>query len=177
VDPSECSFVLGNPPFGGKHLLHPQQDADLARVFHGHPQGGSLDYVAAWFKLAADYLADNPNTRGAFVATNSITQGEQVPALWPLLHRLGLHVTFGWRTFSWTSEARGAAHVHVVIVGFAHTPGAPRATLDEYDAKSDTSIARDVPSLNGYLAPSEEIYPGGTITAARPRNPKSGVRL
>jgi len=159
LDPTRCSFLLGNPPFGGKHLLDARQDDDLARVFSGHPQGGSVDYVAGWFKLAADYLAQNPNAHGAFVATNSITQGEQVPALWPLLHRLGLHLTFGWRTFNWTSEARGAAHVHVVILGFAHTAEAPRAMLYEYDAKGDTSVARAVPSLNGYLASSEEIYP------------------
>lgn len=170
LEPSACSFLLGNPPYGGKHLLDEQQDADLASIFDGHPQGGSLDYVAGWFKLAADYLVENPDAHGAFVATNSITHGEQVPALWPLLHRSGLHLEFGWRTFNWTSEARGAAHVHVVIMGFAHAESARRATLYEYEAKSGTSIARSVPSLNGYLAPSEEIYP-----AARTRPLVAGI--
>ena len=120
LSPDDCSYVLGNPPYGGKHLLSDEQTADVARVFDGHRGSGALDYVAAWFKLAAEYLAADTNVRGAFVATNSITQGEQVPALWPLLHSLGLHLTFGWRTFNWTSEARGAAHVHVVILGFEH---------------------------------------------------------
>lgn len=72
LDPKECSFLLGNPPYGGKHLLDDEQKADLARIFAGHPQGGSLDYVSGWFKLAADYLATSAGTAiGAFVATNS----------------------------------------------------------------------------------------------------------
>jgi len=171
LDPRRCSFVLGNPPYGGKHLLDPQQSADHARIFQGHPQGGSLDYVAGWFKLAAEYLAANPTARCAFVATNSITQGEQVPALWPLLHRLGLHLVFGWHTFNWTSEARGAAHVHVVILGMAHAPAAPAATLYEYDAASETSTARSVPSLNGYLAPAPEHYPAARREPLVPGTP------
>src|SRR3954447_4988528 len=96
---------------------------------------------------------------GAFVTTNSISQGEQVPALWPLLHGLGLHLTFGWRTFNWTSEARGAAHVHVVIVGFCHATGPQRASLYELEVGSETSVVRQVAGLNGYLAPGDEIYP------------------
>jgi len=160
LDPRECTFLLGNPPYGGKHLLDDQQRADLAVVFAGHPQRGMLDYVSAWFKLAADYLAAGDGTaRGAFVATNSVTQGEQVPALWPTLHRDGLHINFAWRTFNWTSEGRGSAHVHVVIIGFINCPAPTGGTIYEFDAETDTSVARKAPVINGYLVAFDEIYP------------------
>lgn len=160
LDPKECSYLLGNPPYGGKHLLDDQQKADLARIFAGHPQRGSLDYVSGWFKLAADYLAASAGTAiGAFVATNSITQGEQVPALWPVLHATGLHITFAWRTFDWTSEARGKAHVHVVIIGFGRSRQTPSRTLYEYDGETGTSVALQVPTINGYLIAFDEVYP------------------
>ena len=56
--------------------------------------------------------------RIGFVATNSITQGEQVAQLWPtLFDRARLEVAFAHRTFAWGSDARGKAHVHVVIIG------------------------------------------------------------
>jgi hypothetical protein len=161
LDPQQCSFVLGNPPYGGKHLLNQQQAADLAEIFEGISRHGSLDYVAGWFKLAAEYAGRGSGMRGAFVATNSITQGEQVPVLWPLLHELGLHIEFGWRTFSWTSEARGTAHVHVVIVGFVHASEGAAAVLYEYDPTEERAVAQPVSSVNGYLVGADEIYPAG----------------
>jgi hypothetical protein len=148
-----CSFLLGNPPYGGKHLLAPGQRADVAAV----AGTASLDYAAGWLVKAADYLAAGPQVRGAFVVTNSITQGEQVPALWPLLHARGLRVRFGWRTFVWT----GVANVHVVIVGFERAPA--RAALYE-----EGRAVRTVPRLNGYLAPGPDVYPAAR---ARPLDP------
>lgn len=159
LDAGECSFIMGNPPFVGKHLLDSSQRKSLDRVFEGHRQSGSLDLVAAWFKLAADYLNEGSTAKGAFVATNSITQGEQVPALWPLLHSLGLHITFAWRTFNWTSEARGAAHVHVVVIGFSCSGvDSSPAILHEFDERTTASVSRSVKSVNGYLVPADEIY-------------------
>jgi len=161
LPPSECTHLLGNPPYVGKHLLDAEQKADLESAVGRRARAGSLDYVAAWFFRAADYMAGNPSIVGAFVSTNSITQGEQVPTLWPALHELDLHLDFAWRTFNWTSEARGAAHVHVVIVGFRLAERAPPARVFEFDPASGTSLDRSVPHLNGYLIPATEIYPTG----------------
>jgi hypothetical protein len=159
LHPADCSYVLGNPPYGGKHLLDHEQTADLARIFAEHRQAGSLDYVTGWFKLAAEYLAaGGGRTVGAFVATNSITQGEQVPALWPVLHASGLHITFAWRTFDWTSEGRGRAHVHVVIIGFCRCEHSVSGTLYEYDVATGTSVAHAAPTINGYLVAFDEVY-------------------
>ena len=80
---------------------------------------GVLDFVAAWYRKAADYMAENPAIKAAFVSTNSITQGEQVGVLWPDLLKRGVKIHFAHRTFHWSSEARGKAAVHCVIIGFA----------------------------------------------------------
>ena len=105
--------------------------------------------------------------------TNSITQGEQVPALWPHLHQRGLHITFGWRTFDWTSEARGRAHVHVVIIGFQHSEAASRARLYEPSPDDGLALSREVPSLNGYLVAGSELYPRSRSTPIVPVPPVS----
>ncbi len=134
IPPSECSYILGNPPFGGAKYQSAKQRAQVRRVAALGGSGGTLDYVAAWFIRAGEYLRASSAQIG-FVATNSVTQGEQVAQLWPiLLDRLGLEITFAHRTFVWQSEARGAAHVHVVIVGLAHPEQAPpRRRLYSYD--------------------------------------------
>ena len=117
LPPSQCSFVLGNPPFSGAKTQSPWQRSQIQRIANLGKSKGTLDYVAAWFFKAAEYLHEWP-ARIGFVATNSITQGEQVAQLWPnLLSRYDLDITFAHKTFAWGSDARGKAHVHVVIVG------------------------------------------------------------
>jgi N-6 DNA Methylase len=172
LPPQKCSYILGNPPYAGKHLLNERQRANLSRVLERHELAGSLDYVAGWFSLAADYLAQNPAAQGAFVSTNSITQGEQVPALWPRLHDQGLHIRFAWRPFNWTSQARGQAQVHVVIIGFVHSPEPPAATLYEPSDDDEGSISSAVSGLNGYLVASGELYP---VSRSRPLSDVAAV--
>lgn len=126
LPPERCSYIMGNPPFIGAKFQSEFQRAQVRRVAGLGGSGGTLDYVAAWFIKAGQYLQHNRRIRIAFVATNSITQGEQVAQLWPILFdRHGLEIAFAHRTFSWGSEARGKAHVHVVIVGLAHRDHEP----------------------------------------------------
>ena len=116
LPPEECSFVFGNPPFVGAKYQTAEQRAQVRRIAALGRTGGTLDYVTAWFIRAGEY-ARSP-TRIGFVATNSITQGEQVAQLWPILFtRENLEISFAHRTFAWGSDARGKAHVHVVIIG------------------------------------------------------------
>jgi hypothetical protein len=117
----DCSYVFGNPPFSGSKTQSDVQRAQVRRIANLGGSGGTLDYVAAWFLKAGQYVQPKLcNARIAFVATNSITQGEQVAQLWPLLfERYGLEIDFAHRTFAWGSDARGKAHVHVVIVGLS----------------------------------------------------------
>ena len=118
LPPTDCSFVFGNPPFVGAKFQSEEQRAQVRRIAALGKNGGTLDYVTAWFIEAGKYIQTG-SARVGFVATNSITQGEQVAQLWPLLfERCGLEIAFAHRTFAWGSDARGKAHVHVVIIGF-----------------------------------------------------------
>ena len=133
LPPNECSYVFGNPPFGGAKFQSAGQRSQVRRVAALGGSGGTLDYVAAWFIRAGEYVRrtqqenSSQPPRIGFVATNSITQGEQVAQLWPLLlDRHRLEIAFAHRTFAWGSDARGKAHVHVVIIGLDTTGHASR---------------------------------------------------
>lgn len=115
--PESCTYLLGNPPFIGAKYQSTEQREQVRRIAALGKSGGTLDYVCAWFLKSGDY-AKAGGARIGFVSTNSITQGEQVAQLWPLLFgRCGLEIAFAHRTFAWGSDARGKAHVHVVILG------------------------------------------------------------
>ena len=110
-------YIIGNPPFVGYTFQSERQKEDLAIVCS--ECGKNIDYVAGWYYKAAR-LIQLSKTRVAFVSTNSITQGEQVAAVWKMLtEQYGLRIDFAYRTFQWDSEASLKAHVHCVIVGFS----------------------------------------------------------
>ena len=140
----DCSYVFGNPPFGGAKFQSPEQRAQVRRIAALGGSGGTLDYVTAWFITAGEYIQNSrpPGARAriGFVATNSITQGEQVAQLWPILFgRCGLEIAFAHRTFAWGSDARGMAHVHVVIIGLDDRERVPavRRLFSYDDPKGD----------------------------------------
>ena len=133
LSPGNCSYLLGNPPFVGAKFQTDAQRADMEEVTSGVANAGLLDYVTGWYLKAAEYIKGTP-IQVAFVSTNSITQGEQVGLLWNELFRRGMHIRFAHRTFAWESEARGKAHVHVVIIGFG---GMEAASKHIYDYEND----------------------------------------
>ena len=122
---AECSYILGNPPFGGSRIVSGEQKAQIKRV----TGKGRLDYVAAWFVKAVKYAPDAPL---GLVATNSITQGEQVGQLWPMLLKDGREITFAHRSFRWESDAAGKAHVHVVVIGMGKQRGVDKALFGKH---------------------------------------------
>ena len=154
LPPEKCSFVFGNPPFGGAKVQSEAQRAQVRRIANLGGTGGTLDYVTAWFLKAGAYVAPKDcNAQIAFVATNSLTQGEQVAQLWPLLFsRYGLEISFAHRTFAWGSDARGKAHVHVVIVGLTKRTYEPQEKrLFSYDDIHGTPVESRHRSLSPYL--------------------------
>ena len=155
LPPSQCSYILGNPPFVGSKRLTPSQKDDVRRVFGNADCVGVLDYVACWYRLCINYCKGT-DIRCAFVSTNSITQGEQVSALWPSLWADGLKIHFAHRTFTWESEARGKAHVHVVIIGFGLTENTDK-TLFEYPTLRDEPQPSPVSRINCYLIDAANI--------------------
>ncbi|WP_348774730.1 DNA methyltransferase, partial [Arthrobacter sp. AL08] len=138
------NYVVGNPPFVGISMRSASQTADLVSVW-GSNYHGSLDFVTAWYKKAAEY-ARNTTTRIALVSTNSICQGEQVAALWQYIYGAGFTIDFAHRTFAWKSEAQRAAAVHVVIIGIAHSSAVSttrQRRLFEYESLVAAPVLRE----------------------------------
>ncbi len=157
---AECSYVMGNPPFGGSKVQSEQQRAQVRRIASLGGSGGTLDYVAAWFIKAGEYAKSfGGGQRIGFVATNSITQGEQVAQLWPVLFdRYGLEIAFGHRTFAWESEARGKAHVHVVIIGLTRAEDEPKEKrLFSYDDIKGDPVESRHAALSPYLIDASRL--------------------
>lgn len=153
IAPEKLHYIMGNPPFVGAKFQTVEQREQVRKIAGLGGSGGTLDFVAAWFIKGGQFIAANPRIRLAFVATNSISQGEQVAQLWPILFdRFHLEIAFAHRTFSWGSEARGAAHVHVVVIGLTHRDDEPaEKRLFSYpDIKGDPVESRHA-ALTAYL--------------------------
>ncbi|NCP52665.1 MAG: class I SAM-dependent DNA methyltransferase, partial [Flavobacteriales bacterium] len=142
VPKTELSYIVGNPPFYGKSLQTKEQKEDMKLVF-GRVQGaGVLDYVAAWYYKAAQYLVST-NIKTGFVSTNSITQGEQTGILWnELLNNYKIKIHFAHTTFNWTNEAKGKAAVHCVIVGFANYDTKEKYLFEYDDIKGEPQVRK-----------------------------------
>ena len=144
--------MFGNPPFGGSKYQTAEQRAQVRGIAALGKSGGTLDYVAAWFVKAGEYVRKS-EARIGFVATNSVTQGEQVAQLWPILFgRCKLEIAFAHRTFAWGSDARGKAHVHVVILGLDRREAvrAERRLFSYPDINGDPEESRHA-ALSPYL--------------------------
>jgi hypothetical protein len=156
VAPADLDYILGNPPFVGKKEQSAQQKEDTRRIFAGVEGAGNLDYVANWYVKAVEMLEEEPTIRVAFVSTNSITQGEQPSVLWPPLLKRGLRIQFAHRTFQWSSEARGKAAVHCIIVGFGFNEPDKRRLFDYATVKSEPHEF-EVSRINPYLVEGPDI--------------------
>ena len=163
VAPEKLSYILGNPPFVGSALCSREQRMEVQRLFCGVRGGKNLDYVTAWYMKAARYIKGT-DIVCAFVSTNSIAQGEQVAPLWRALKGECVKIHFAHRTFRWTSEqARGIAHVHVVIVGFARTNAAQKF-IYEYDTPKSEPHKTPAVNINGYLVDAADVLVEGRKT-------------
>ncbi|MBK1641980.1 hypothetical protein CKO12_08870 [Chromatium okenii] len=157
VPPSGLNYILGNPPFVGSKYMSDSQRAEVASIFHAVKGAGILDFVSAWYRQATDYMTDNPEIKTAFVATNSITQGEQVGVLWSDLLKRGVKIHFAHRTFQWSSEAKGKAAVHCVIIGFAVRDVANKSLFDYETAQSEATETKVKNNINPYLINAADI--------------------
>ena len=143
VPATEVNFIMGNPPFIGTKMMSSENKEDTKIVLGGWKNYGTLDYVANWYKKALDYMLGS-DIKCAFVSTNSLCQGEQVPSLWNPMFEAGVHIDFAYRTFQWDSEAAVKAHVHCIIIGFSLTSSREKLIFDGDKVIRATNI-------NGYL--------------------------
>lgn len=150
VSKTELNYIMGNPPFVGQAMRTKEQANEIQLVFSPSTVGGKLDYVAGWFKKAADYMYRS-SIETAFVASNSICQGESVNLLWEMLLKSGIFISFAHTTFLWTSEAKEKAAVMCVIVGFSYQDKKEKKLYNNGQLKI-------VDHINGYLNSAPDVF-------------------
>lgn len=133
-------YILGNPPYAGSSWQTEEQKKDLYNIF---PNNKKLDYVSCWFYLGAHYI-EKHKAKLAFVSTNSITQGEQIPILWPKLLKNGIEIGFAYKSFLWSNNAKHNAGVTCVIISLQNT-------LQNQKIIYDGNIKTLVPNITPYL--------------------------
>ena len=163
------TYICGNPPYLGSTWQSKQQKADLEAIFcHRTKKWKSLDYVAGWFMKAADYGRHTSMTAVAFVSTNSICQGQQVPILWPLIFASGHQISFAHTSFKWANLASHNAGVAVVIVGLSQPHRAKKKRLFSINDTGESS-EKEVARINAYL------IDGSHIVVEKIARPKTAV--
>jgi hypothetical protein len=149
------TYICGNPPYLGSTWQSNEQKDDLKLIFDGRTKSWkSLDYVSGWFMKAADYGTQTKSAT-AFVSTNSICQGQQVPILWPLIFETGHEIAFAHTSFKWANLASHNAGVTVVIVGISNEGSRGRRLFSV--SEDEDTILKVVPNINAYLVPGENI--------------------
>jgi hypothetical protein len=149
------TYICGNPPYLGSTWQSEEQKLELHSIFDGRTKSWkSLDYVAGWFMKAADY-GTNTSSATAFVSTNSICQGQQVPILWPLIALTGHGISFAHTSFQWMNLASHNAGVTVIIVGISRNIGRIRRifSVDE----NGRSLVKETDNICAYLVSGPDI--------------------
>ena len=149
------TYICGNPPYLGSTWQSDAQKQDLKAIFdHRCKNWKSLDYVAGWFMKAADY-GTHTQASTAFVSTNSICQGQQVPILWPLIFASGHQIGFAHTSFKWANLASHNAGVTVAIVGLAQKSSQPKRLFTIAD--DGAIIEKQTPLINAYLVAGADV--------------------
>jgi hypothetical protein len=144
------TYICGNPPYVGSSKQSPSQKDDVRFIFEAYTSTWrSLDLVCCWFMKATQYSILSVS-RFAFVSTNSICQGEQVPILWPLLYDAGVDIAFAHTSFKWANLASQNAGVTVIIVGCEPSGSAVQKKLFSEGVGLAVEV-RDVANINAYL--------------------------
>ena len=161
-------YVIGNPPYIGARKKSVEQKKDIENIFGDEKNSGNLDYVCCWFKKAVDFIQGS-KIRCAFLATNSVCQGESVGNLWKNLFAQKIHIDFAHRTFKWTSDSENLAHVHCVVVGFSCAENLKPKKI--FDGKK-IFIAQNI---NAYLVDGEDIFVESRNCPLQDGVPKIGI--
>ena len=144
--PDEEVFIFGNPPYLGSRNQNQEQKDDMDIVFPKTFCGyRKLDYIACWFLKGAEYI-NKTSAKYAFVSTNSIILGEQVPILWnTLFAEFNVELSFAYTVFKWENNAKYNAAVSVIILGLTNITSSPKYIYTETEKKTVATIP---PSLN-----------------------------
>jgi len=150
------TFILGNPPFVGSLMLNDEQKSNQKSVWENHSKSGIVDFVTNWFIIAAKYVSKY-DCGAAFVATSSITQGEQPHILWSQLSKFGISIDFAHSRFLWSNESAGMAAVACVIIGFKKRGSSLRNEIWSYSDPKGAPESKVAKQINSYLIDGPEI--------------------
>lgn len=143
-------YIFGNPPYLGSRLQTASNKEELKNVCGLIKGYKDLDYISCWFIKAADLIEKIQNVSVGFVSTNSINQGEQVSILWPYIINKNIEISFAYRSFKWSNNAKDKAAVICVIIGLAKS-----STKDKKLFEGDSF--RLVENINPYLQAGKNI--------------------
>lgn len=143
-------YIMGNPPYIGSKKQEPEQKLDMDFVFGNLTQHRNLDYITAWFYKLAKYI-ETYNQNGAFVTTDSITQGEQVGIFWNSVFNHQVEISFAYKGFKWKNSAKNNAGVIVAIIGISKINGKAKQLY----LSNDRSI--EVDNITPYLSDGKNI--------------------
>lgn len=146
------TYICGNPPYRGSKWQTDEQKADLANAWAKHPKlAKTTDFVTGWFARFFDYANKVPNAVAAFVATNSVCQGQQAIDVWPVAFKHHCEIRFAHTSFKWANLASHNAGVTVVIVGLGQKSNLPKMLYQDGMVKQCTVIGP-------YLVPDSVAY-------------------
>ncbi|MDZ7929313.1 DNA methyltransferase [Rhodococcus sp. NPDC076796] len=148
-DDSEI-YLISNPPYAGVKEQTAQQKSDFIHVFGERTFSKKLDYVSLWFVKAADYI-EGVSARAAFVSTKSITQGEQVGLIFPMIFAMGIEIGYAYTPFKWENNAKRNAGVTVIVVALRNVESSKK-----FLHQSDLQV--EVSNINGYLAEGGNVF-------------------
>lgn len=151
--PSDEIYIMGNPPYLGFNVQSPEQKEDIASVYPITDNLKFLDYISSWFIKGANYI--DVNSQFAFVTTNSICQGTQVPMIWPEVFKFGLEISFAYPEFVWSNNAKHNAGVICSIIGVRKISPKKKYIYNQ-------STKNEVKNINAYL-----VNGGNTIVQKR----------
>lgn len=168
---SDNVIIFGNPPFIGHKQRSIQQTAELKRTW-GSNYTGFMDYVTAWFKMAADYFGSGRG-RWAFVATSSITQGDPVTKTWQPILDAGWRIKFAHRPFIWSSETTDSAGVHVVIIGMDMGKGKGARLFEYHRSGKGPATEVLVDEINPYIIAGPSLLVRSRTSPIQPQLPRA----
>jgi hypothetical protein len=148
VHDKEETYLIGNPPYLGAKNQSAQHKSDIKQLFKSVSKAKNIDYIACWFYKASLYIRER--TQCAFVTTNSVCQGTQVPLIWPLVLSDGIELSFAIKDFHWTNNAKFKAGVTCSILGIRKKSTKPKYIYTD-------TLKRLVKNINPYLIDSENI--------------------
>jgi len=146
------TFICGNPPYRGSKWQTSEQKSDLANAWRKHPKlAKTTDFVTGWFACFFDYADHVPDAVAAFVATNSVCQGQQAIDVWPVAFQRDFEIRFAHTSFKWANLASHNAGVTVVITGLGKKSNLPKKLYNDDAVKQCSAIGP-------YLVPDSLAY-------------------